>query len=153
MSRLPTSGFRCEPDPENPGWLTWDALDPARFNGAAMGKLIVRRESENASRVRMVPDYRHANIPGSLHGGVTLALIDIALFASLYVLRQGDSVGAVTLEMNTQFIGSGELEEPLDAITEILRETRRLAFMRGTVEQNGNLIAAYSGMIRKPSAT
>ena len=80
-----------------------------------------------------------------------MALIDIALFATLYVLREGDSVGAVTLDVHTQFIGAGELDEPLEAVTEIMRETRRLAFMRGTVIQNDALIASYSGMIRKAS--
>ena len=39
----------------------------------------------------------------------------------------------------------------LDAVTEVLRETGRLAFMRGVVEQDGALIAAYSATIRKPS--
>jgi hypothetical protein len=42
---------------------------------------------------------------------------------------------------------------PCDAVTELLTETRRLVFLRGVVEQGeGNLIAAYSGTIRKPTA-
>ena len=149
MSRLPQAGFRCEPDPDNPGWLTWDSLDPARFNGAAMGKLIARGEGDAACRVRMVPGHAHANLPGGVHGGVILALIDIALFATFYIRRGGDAVGAVTLELHNQFIGAGELEEPLDAVTEILKETGRLVFMRGTVEQQGRLIASYTGTMRK----
>lgn len=151
MSRLPPTSFRCEPCPDNPDWLTWDSLDPARFNGAAMGKLLIRRDDEETCRLRMIPGYSHANLPGSVHGGATLALIDIALFGTLWVLRGGDSAGAVTLEVHTQFIGAGELEEPLDAVTEVLKETRRLAFMRGRVVQGENLIAAYSGTIRKAS--
>ena len=58
----------------------------------------------------------------------------------------------MTLEAHTQFIGAGELEEPLDAVIEILKETRRLTFMRGTVVQGENLVAAFSGTIRKPTA-
>ncbi len=114
-----------------------------------MGKLLVRQDDDTTCRLRMFPTTAHANLPGGLHGGATLALIDVALFASLYVLRQGDSAGAVTLDVSCQFIGSGELEEPVDAVSELLRETRRLAFMRGTVVQSDRLIAAYSGMIRK----
>ncbi|HMO69308.1 MAG TPA: PaaI family thioesterase [Novosphingobium sp.] len=152
MSRLPPTSYRCEPCPDNPGWLTWDSLDPARFNGAAMGKLLIRQDGAETCRLRMIPGHAHANLPGSVHGGVTLALIDIALFASLWVLRGGDSAGAGTLEVHSQFIGAGELEEPLDAVTEVLRETRRLAFMRGKVVQGDQLIAAYSGTIRKAGA-
>jgi len=119
-----------------------------------MGKLLIRQEEGESCRLRMMPGYSHANLPGSVHGGVTLALIDIALFGTLWVLRGGDSVGGVTLEVHTQFIGAGELEEPLDAVTEVLKETRRLAFMRGKVVQGGNLIAAYSGStIRKASGS
>ena len=152
MSRLPPTSYRWQPCPDNPGWLTWDSLDPARFNGAAMGKLLIRQDGAETCRLRMIPGHAHANLPGSVHGGVTLALIDIALFASLWVLRGGDSAGAVTLEVHSQFIGAGELEEPLDAVTEVLRETRRLAFMRGKVVQGDQLIAAYSGTIRKAGA-
>ena len=147
--RLPATSFTCEPDPENPGWLTWDVDDKARFNAATMGKMLVRQEGDNACRLRMFPTHAHANLPGSVHGGVILALLDVALFASLYVLRKGDSVGAVTLEVHTQFIGAGELEEPLDAVTEILKETRRLAFMRGTIVQGDTIVAAFSGTMRK----
>ena len=153
MSRLPPTSFRCEADPENPGWHSWEALDPLRFNGFAMGKLLVRQEGANTCRLRMFPGYQHANLPGSVHGGVTLALIDVALFATHWVLSKGDAAGAVTLEVHNQFIGAGELEEPLDAVTEVLKETRRLAFMRGTVVQGENLVAAFSGTIRKPSRT
>ena len=152
MSRLPHTGFRCEPDPANPGWLTWDSLDPARFNGAAMGKIIARAEGDSACRVRMVPGHQHANLPGGVHGGVILALIDIALFATFYIRQGGDAVSAVTLELHNQFIGAGELEEPMDAVTAILKETGRLVFMRGTVEQEGRLIASYTGTMRKASA-
>jgi uncharacterized protein (TIGR00369 family) len=149
--RLPRTTFHCEPDPENPGWLTWDVEDKARFNAACMGKMLVRSESENSCRLRMFPGHSHANLPGSVHGGVIMALLDVALFATLWVLRKGDAVGAVTLEAHTQFIGAGELEEPLDAVTEILKETRRLVFMRGTVVQGDNLVAAFTGTMRKPS--
>jgi hypothetical protein len=37
-------------------------------------------------------------------------------------------------------------------VIELLKETRRLVFLRGVVEQDGELIAAFSGTIRKPTA-
>ena len=53
--------------------------------------------------------------------------------------------------MSHQFLGAGTIDQPLDAVAEILRETGRLAFLRGTIEQDGNLIAAFSATIRKPT--
>lgn len=149
--RLPATTFTCEPDPENPGWLTWDVADKTRFNAVTMGKMLVRKETANSCRVRMVPGVQHANLPGSVHGGVILALADVALFATLWVLSDGDNAGAVTLEVHSQFIGAGELDEPLDAVTEVLRETRRLAFLRGTVVQGDHLVASFTGTMRKGS--
>ena len=40
---------------------------------------------------------------------------------------------------------------PLDAEVELLRETGRLAFFAGKVVQEGELVAAFSGALRKSS--
>lgn len=116
-----------------------------------MGPMLVRPEEGNTARVRMFPQVHHSNARGSIHGGVTMALIDIALFATLATLVGGDAPRSMTLDLNTQFVGAGQLGSPIDAVSEVLRETGRLVFLRGKVEQDGALIAAYSATIRKPS--
>ena len=66
----------------------------------------------------------------------------------------GLSAGSVTLELSSQFIGAGKPGVPLDAVVEVLRETKRLVFLRGTVVQgkdDEHLIASFSGIVRKPS--
>jgi uncharacterized protein (TIGR00369 family) len=98
-----------------------------------------------AVRLRMVPERRHSNLLDAVHGAVTLALIDISLFAAVRLLLGGDAMGSVTLDLSTQFIGAGRIGQPLDAVAQVLRETRRL-------EQQGHLVAAYHGTVRKPSA-
>ena len=59
--------------------------------------------------------------------------------------------GAVTLDASTQFIGAGRIGEPLEVVIELLKDTRRLVFLRGTVEQGDHLVAAFSGTLRKPT--
>lgn len=147
--KLPATTFICEPDRVNPGWLTWDVEDKRRFNAVALGKLLVRQETDTSCRLRMLPGVAHANLPGSVHGGVILALADVSLFATLWVLQEGKTAGAVTLEMHSQFVGAGELDQPLDAVTEVIKETRRFAFLRGTVVQGHNVVTAFSGTMRK----
>lgn len=142
--------FHYQPHPDHPGWHSWDLKDQTRFNGTVMGKLIVRREGE-VCRLRMFPERRHTNLQDMVHGAVTLALIDIALFAALRTLSDNDPGRAVTLELSTHFIGAGRPAEPLDAVTELLRETRRFAFLRGQVVQGDDLVASFSGMVRKAS--
>ena len=148
----PTSAFIHQPDPAHPGWHTWDLADAARFNPIVMGKLIVRREGERSARLRMIStETRHSNMHGNIHGAVTLALIDIGMFATVHAALGGNMSGSVTLDLNTQFIGSGVIGEPLDLVGEVMKETGRLVFLRGTVEQSHGLVASYIGTIRKPT--
>ncbi|WP_309621984.1 PaaI family thioesterase [Novosphingobium sp.] len=146
-------GFRSEPDPDNPGWQTWQLNDLSRFNNWMFPKLLVRAEGDRTARLRMFPEHRHTNLGNNIHGGTVLALIDIGLFACSRMLGIIEAGTAVTLDLSIQFIGAGKPDQPCDAVTELLKETRRLVFLRGVVEQGeGNLIAAFSGTIRKPSA-
>lgn len=146
-------GFRSEPDPENPGWFTWQLNDTTRFNSWMFPKLLVRADSDGKARLRMFPEHRHTNLGNNIHGGTVMSLIDIALFACARQLGIIEAGTAVTLDLSVQFIGAGKPNVPCDAVTELLKETRRLVFLRGVVEQGeGNLVAAFSGTIRKPTA-
>ena len=140
--------FEHGPDPENPGWRHWNLKDESLFNGAVMGKLVTRIEGER-SRLRMFPERKHENLQGIVHGAVTLALIDISLFTTMRTLGAGDAGPSVTLELSTQFVGAGDPSQPLDAVTEIVRETGSLVFVRGDVVQGHSGVAAFSGIVRK----
>lgn len=140
--------FEHEPDPDNPGWNHWNLKDDTLFNGAVMGKLITRREGDKC-RLRMFPERKHENLQGIIHGAISLALIDISLFTTMHVVGSGNAGPSVTLELSTQFIGGGDPKKPLDAVTEITRETGKLVFVRGEVVQEDETICAYSGIIRK----
>ncbi len=142
----PTFEYREHPD--HPGWHTWRLVDDTRFNTAVMGELLVRVEGERC-RLRMFPERKHSNLQEMIHGAVTLGLIDISMFAAMRTLTGGDAGPAVTLELSTQFIGAGRVDEPLDAVVEVLRETGRLLFLRGEVVQGEHLVAGFSGLVRK----
>ncbi len=145
--------FEHGPDPDNPGWRHWNLKDTTLFNSAVMGKLITRVDDGGATgpraRLRMFPQRRHENLQGIIHGAVTLSLIDISLFTTMHMLGTGNAGPSVTLELSTQFVGGGDPARPLDAVTEIVRETGRLVFVRGMVEQEGDVVASFSGIVRK----
>ena len=144
------AAFAFGEDPDHPGWHSWRLKDETRYNGF-LGKLIVRREGELA-RVRMFPARVHSNLQDAIHGGTTLGFIDAALFGASRMFGLIEAGTAVTLDLSTQFIRAGRMGEPLDAEVELLRETRRLIFMRGLVVQGDDKIAAFSGTIRKSTA-
>ena len=166
MEPLDTSVFDCQPDPANPGWLSWNLVDKTRFNGHAMGHIIVRREGDKGARVRMMPGRQHSNLHNNMHGGAILAIIDVALFGGAAVLialasRPGEAVNTRTLVLDSaadlsagvldRVVVTGRLGEPLDVVTEVLKETKRMVFVRGLVEQDDHLVASFSGTLRKPS--
>lgn len=154
MTDIP--GFEYGPDPDYPGWFSWNLADQTRFNAQVMGRLMVRREGERTARLRMFTERKHSNLADNVHGAVTLGLIDISLFAAFRSLSGGDGGGSVTLDLATQFIGAGKIGVPLDAVVEIMRETGRMVFLRGTVvqgEADEHLIASFTGIIRKPNPT
>jgi len=146
---LPDNVFEHGPDPDNPGWRHWNLKDETLFNSAVMGRLITRVDDDGRARLRMTPERRHANLQGIIHGAVTLSLIDISLFTTMHTIGTGNAGPSVTLELSTQFVGAGDLERPLDSVTEIVRETGSLVFVRGTVEQEEHTVASFSGIVRK----
>ncbi|WP_252257926.1 PaaI family thioesterase [Erythrobacter aurantius] len=141
--------FEHGPDPENPGWRHWNLKDQTLFNGAVMGKLITRVDPDRKARLRMFPQRHHQNLQGIIHGAVTLSLIDIALFTTMHNIGSGNAGPSVTLELSTQFVGGGDPDRPMDAVTEIVRETGKLVFVRGLVEQEEDVVASFSGIVRK----
>lgn len=130
-----------------PGWNRWDISDEGRFNHM-IGPVRVRREDGRA-RCRMWPERRHTNLSDMVHGGVVMAFVDIALFAGADTLGVPGARGGLTLDCSVQFAGGAKPGAPMDAIVEILRETGRMAFIRGTVEQEGAPVAGFSAILRK----
>lgn len=141
--------FEHGPDPENPGWRHWNLKDQTLFNGAVMGRLITRKDDDGRARLRMFPERRHENLQGIIHGAVTLGLIDISMFTTMHTIGTGNAGPSVTLELSTQFVGGGDINRPLDCVTEIVRETGKLVFVRGQCVQDDDIVASFSGIVRK----
>ena len=141
--------FENGPDPDNPGWRHWNLKDQTLFNGAVMGRMITRIDDDGRARLRMFPERRHENLQGIIHGAVTLSLIDISLFTTMHMIGSGNAGPSVTLELSTQFVGGGRPDQPLDAVSEIVRETGSLVFVRGMVVQNEHVVASFSGIVKK----
>lgn len=139
--------IRHEPDVDHPGWWTWDVIGEERYS-STLGKLLVQADGPAGARCRMFPETLQSNFGGGVHGGAILNFIDMALFAGGHAVGL-DVAYAVTLDLSIQFLGPAGVGQPLDTSVELLRETGRLAFMRGLVEQEGALVASWSGTIRK----
>lgn len=146
----PLPSFISEPDPDNPGWMSWQLRDTTRYN-AFLGRMLVRLADDGKAWTRMSPGIQHSNLSNAIHGGTMTGFVDISLFAAARMFGLLDPGPAVTLDLSFQFIGAGRIDEPLDCEMELLRETGRLLFLRGVARQGEDVIAAFQGTIRKPS--
>ena len=139
--------FRHVPDPDHPGWWTWDLDDPGRYNGS-LGKMIVQSAGPGRGRCRIFRGHGQSNLGDAVHGGAILAFADVALFAGGHMAGMGDT-DAVTLDLQASFIAAGRLGVPMDAEVELLRETGRMVFLRGLIVQGDETVAAFTGTLRK----
>jgi len=98
---------------------------------------------------------RHGNYAGGVHGGLTLTFADYAL--CLVAGRAADSGTntsfAMTVSIAVEFLDAGRIGPPLEATGEPLQVTGRLAFARGTITQEGRIIALWSGVCRHVART
>ena len=141
--------FICEPDPNNPGWATWDLRDSGRYNDF-LGPVSVRRIGDGPAEVRMFLEKKHSNMGNVAHGGTTMGFIDCAIFGGTRLLGVNMEGPTVTLDMQTQFVGAGMIDMELIAEVELVRETRSLIFVRGEVIQEGrHKVAAFSAIIKR----
>lgn len=136
------------PHPDLPGWLLWRVDDVDRFNHV-LGELAIQCRDDGRVLLRLQPQQRLSNLVGGMHGGALMTFIDVALFVGPMARGDKAAIGGATIDLSTQFAGAVDLAEPLDLILEIVRETGRLRFLRGTVEQGEAMVASFMGTVRK----
>ncbi|VVD67493.1 phenylacetic acid degradation protein [Pandoraea morbifera] len=110
-----------------------------------LGIELLRAENgESELRLPLAP--KHLNSWEVMHGGVTMALLDVALStASRSVAPEG--TGVVTIEMKTSFMqpGSGEMR----AYGRLLHRSTTMAYCEGEVrDANGKLVAKAMGTFK-----
>ncbi|MDR7103398.1 PaaI family thioesterase [Croceicoccus sp. BE223] len=137
--------------PDHPGWQRWSVGPPESFNQYVLGPMLVRAEDERFARVRLTPRPHHTNVNDVLHGGLLLSFIDTAMFSAASVLSGRSQARGVTVDVQVQFLSPGRMQADLDAQIEITRETGRLLFMRGLLEQGDDKVASFTGLLRKLS--
>ena len=134
-------------DPLAPEWLMREARNGDSFLDM-FGTIWIRIDPDARVRCRFEPARHHRNLLDAVHGGFTLAIVDQVLFLAPHARGLPGAIGGATLNVSAQFFAPLAIA-PLDAVVEIMRETGRLIFMRGLIEQDATAAVAFSGTIRK----
>jgi len=127
------------------GWLTWgDGRDPFE---TLCGPLCFRIEADGRARAAFMPERRHLNGGGFLHGGALMTFADFALFAFAHETLKGQH--AVTVTLSCELMGAGAEGSAIYAEGRVVRETRSMVFLQGVLEQDGAPIMSFSGVLKK----
>jgi len=111
--------------------------------------LKIRTEALGAGNARLsLPVEPHlTNSLGTVHGGVIMSLLDVALCTAARTLHP-DSLGVITIDMSTSFIGGGQGER-LIAESRVLKDGRSMTFVEGEAKNaDGTLVAKAIGTVR-----
>jgi acyl-coenzyme A thioesterase PaaI-like protein len=141
----PLAPVRDGPDAD--GFYGWTF--PGEGFNAYLGRMLARSEGDAVVRVRIPTGPSRSNVQHSVHGGFLLGFLDQAIFVGPVSMGRLPFAGAVTLGVSTQFIGPGKLDQPLDCLVEIVRETGRLMFLRGQMEQGDHVVLTYQATLSK----
>jgi uncharacterized protein (TIGR00369 family) len=91
------------------------------------------------------PAQEHLNSFQVVHGGATMALLDVTLALAARSVHK--DIGVVTLEMKTSFLRAAQ--GPLKAHGKLLHRTATLAFCQGEVtDEKGHLCAHATGTFK-----
>lgn len=109
--------------------------------------LVTEALGEGTARLCMPLPKHFTNSLGTAHGGVIMSLLDVALCTAARTLHP-ESVGVVTIDMSTSFIGGGKGDR-LVAEARVLKDGRSMTFVEGEAKNaDGSLVAKAIGTVR-----
>lgn len=102
---------------------------------------------EGTARLSLPIEPHLGNSMGTVHGGVIMSLLDVAMCTAARTLHP-DSIGVVTIDMSTSFIGGGSGDR-LVAEARVLKDRRTVCFVEAEARnEDGSLVAKAIGTVR-----
>jgi len=117
------------------------------FNGL-IGAYYYQADDPANVKVAFKAGKEHLNGGGTVHGGCLLTLADTSMF--IFSLPHLQNDGAVTVQLDAQFLSPGLEGDIIVATGEVTRAGRNLVYVRGQLMTGQRLILTFSGtMARK----
>jgi len=110
-------------------------------------KILTETLGEGSARLSLPIEAHLTNSIGTVHGGVIMSLLDVALCTAARTLHP-DSLGVITIDMSTSFIGGGGGARLL-AEARVLKNGRSMIFVEGEAKnEDGSLVAKAIATVR-----
>ena len=126
-------------------YVLYDPDDPFEMH---CGPFFWRRLEDGQHHFVMQADARHCNRQGIVHGGLMMTMIDLALAATA---KEVLTDRYVTISLNSEFVAAGNYGEIIEANGELVRRTRSLAFVRGSVYVGQRVLLTSSAVFKRLS--
>jgi uncharacterized protein (TIGR00369 family) len=110
-------------------------------------KILTETLGDGQARLSLPIEKHLTNSIGTVHGGVIMSLLDVALCTAARTLHP-DSVGVVTIDMSTFFIGGGSGTK-LIADARVMKDGRTMSFVEAEAKnEDGSLVAKAIATVR-----
>jgi uncharacterized protein (TIGR00369 family) len=110
-------------------------------------KMVTETLGEGQARLSLPIEPHLTNSIGTVHGGVIMSLLDVAICTAARTLHP-DSIGVVTIDMSTSFIGGGSGAK-LVAEARVMKDGRTMSFVEAEAKnQDGSLVAKAIATVR-----
>jgi uncharacterized protein (TIGR00369 family) len=110
-------------------------------------KILTEELGEGTAKLSLPVEKHLTNSLGTVHGGVIMSLLDVALCTAARTLHP-DSIGVVTIDLSTSFIGGGTGGKLL-AEARVLKDGRTMSFVEAEARnEDGSLVAKAIATVR-----
>ena len=110
-------------------------------------KILTEELGQGTARLSLPVEREFTNSLGTVHGGVIMSLLDVALCTAARTLHP-DSVGVVTIDLSTSFTGAGSGAR-LVAEARVLKDARTMSFVEAEAKnEDGSLVAKAIATVR-----
>ena len=110
-----------------------------KHNGGLEFRQLTEKEYEFKTEIQ---DY-HMNAGGVTHGGFIMSMLDSGMGTAAHQVIEGS---AVTISLNTNFIGGSKAGDKIIGLAKIKKKTRSLIFMYGQLKCEDKLLASAEGI-------
>ena len=110
-------------------------------------KILTETLDKGTARLSLPVEPHLTNSLGTVHGGVIMSLLDVALCTAARTLHP-ESVGVITINMSTSFIGAGS-GATLCADARVMKDGRSMSFVEAEAKnEDGTLVAKAIATVR-----
>ena len=110
------------------------------------------RTTEKGPILAFKAEEKHRNLRGVVQGGALMAYADRAL--GMFARHATGGQAQATAQLDVHFISAVQIGEVVTLDPELVRRTRNIMFLRGTLHVDGRIVATASGvwtLLRPPT--